>query len=46
MNTLRNLKYQIQNVESAIKACERIGEMLKSVQGLADLKETVKELTV
>jgi len=42
VSTLRNLKYQVQNVELAIKSCERIAEMLKTVQTLADLKESVK----
>lgn len=45
VSTLRSLKWQVERIESAIKACESIGTMLKSVQNLADLKETVKELT-
>lgn len=45
VSTLRSLKWQVERIGDAIKACETIGTMLKSVQTLADLKETVKELT-
>lgn len=42
VETLRNLKYRVQHVGSAIKACEDIAGMLRQVESLADL-HTSKE---
>lgn len=46
VSTLRGLKYQVERIESAIKACENIREMLTKVQSLADLQQSPNELTV
>lgn len=39
--TLRNLKWRVEQVSGAIKACQDIEGMLLKVQDLSDLKETI-----
>lgn len=39
VNTLRNLKYRVGNIENAIKSCADISAMLEKVQILASLKD-------
>lgn len=39
VTTLHNLKYRVQHIGSAIKACEDIAGMLKQVEALASLHE-------
>lgn len=41
VNTLRNLKYRVEHISEAIKACDGIRGMLAQVQHLATLHEEV-----